>query len=137
MLSGSSKKKSLVSDINVTPFVDVVLVLLVIFMITAPAMFSQTHLQLPKTRKVQKLATSSQQVILTLSSNGDIFLGKEKILLKEVVPNLKMKLKVVKNPVVFLRAHYALEYGQVAKMLALLKSEGIDQVSLVTEIEKR
>jgi biopolymer transport protein ExbD len=137
MTMGSVKRKSVVSEINVTPFVDVILVLLIIFMITAPAMFSQTQLKLPKTKKVQSFSSPSKQIILFMMANGDIFLGKEKVMWKDIVSSLQKKLAISSQKMVFLKAHDRLEYGQVAKMLSLLKSEGIDQVSLVTEIEKK
>lgn len=74
------KKKGPISDINVTPLVDVMLVLLVIFMVSAPLMFSGIKLDLPKTKKVNNLNLTKKQVILSISKTGEFFLGEKSTL---------------------------------------------------------
>tara|TARA_B100000749_G_scaffold261261_1_gene233320 strand:+ start:67 stop:315 length:249 start_codon:yes stop_codon:yes gene_type:complete len=73
-------KKGPISDINVTPLVDVMLVLLVIFMISAPLMFSGIKLDLPKTKKVNNIKLTQKQVILSISKAGEFFVGDERFL---------------------------------------------------------
>lgn len=129
-------KKGPISDINVTPFVDVMLVLLVIFMISAPMMFSGIKLDLPKTKKVNSLNLTQDQVILSLSSGGDLMLGDEKFLKDEVVSEVLARFKENKTDVLYLRADYKINYGEVAKLMAMLKKGGVAKIALVTEIEK-
>lgn len=132
-----NKKKGAISDINVTPLVDVMLVLLVIFMITAPLMFNGIKLDLPKTREVNPINLNSSQVILSLSKTEDYFLGKDKILLNELVPEITKQMKTNKTETLFLRADYGLAYGKVARLISLLKIGGIHQIALVTQMEEK
>ena len=131
------KKGSAISDINVTPLVDVMLVLLVIFMITAPLMLNGIKLELPKTKEVNPLNLTTEQVVLSLTLSGELFLGKEKVLEKEVTPLIKERFKEAKSEVLYLRADYGIKYGAVAKLMSYLKSSGITQIALVTEIEEK
>ena len=131
-----SNKKRTFSDINVTPLVDVMLVLLAIFMITAPMMFNGIALTLPKTKKVNNLNLSNKQVILSMTPAGDIYIGKEKFLTTELGEVLRARLAQTKNKIVYIRAHYALQYGKVAKVMGYLKQQGFQNLALVTEIAK-
>lgn len=130
------KKKGPISEINVTPLVDVMLVLLVIFMISAPLMFSGIKLKLPKTQKVNQLRLTKKQVILSISPTGELFLDSSKILDEELIEVIKSKFIEFKTDVLYLRADYGLEYGKVAKVVAGLKKGGVSKIALVTEIEK-
>lgn len=132
----TGSKKKTISDINVTPLVDVMLVLLVIFMVTAPLMLNGIKLQLPKTSEVNPIQLNKEQVILSFSSAEEYFLGKNKLLWKEVIPQLKFEMKKNKTEVVFLRADYNLSYGKVARLISHLKKSGINQVALVTMTDK-
>ena len=93
MAFNPSPKKKLVSDINVTPFVDVMLVLLIIFMISAPMLHNGIKLKLPKTVKVNKVSLGAEQVILSVSETGEYFIGKSKILRDEIVPEINSLFK--------------------------------------------
>ena len=129
-------KKGPISEINVTPLVDVMLVLLVIFMISAPLMFSGIKLDLPKTKKVNNLRLTKKQVILSIANTGDLLLGGEKFLQTEIVNEVLSRFKEHSTDVLYLRADYKINYGEVARMIALLKKGGIAKIALVTEIEK-
>lgn len=131
-----SKKKGPMAEINVTPLVDVMLVLLVIFMITAPLMYNGIKLQLPKTKKVSSLNLASDQVILSVTAAGDYYLGKEKFLASELIGEVKSLLKNYKTDVVYIRASSEIKYGKVASLMSVLKQNGIVNIALVTEIEK-
>ncbi|MFZ4712298.1 MAG: ExbD/TolR family protein [Bacteriovoracaceae bacterium] len=131
-----SRKKGPMADINVTPLVDVMLVLLVIFMITAPMMFNGIKLQLPKTKKVASLNLSSDQVILSINTAGEIYLGKQKVLSNEVLPQIKKLFKDYGTDVVYIRASADIKYGKVASLMSSLKRSGIVNIALVTDIEK-
>jgi biopolymer transport protein TolR len=131
-----ANKKGPVSDINVTPLVDVMLVLLVIFMVTAPMLFSGVNLKLPKTQKVNNLGLRPELVILSVSETEQFFIGKEPILQKDLIPSILSQFKKNKTDVVYLRADYNLKYEKVAKLIALLKKAGVSNIALVTEVEK-
>ena len=131
-----SGKKGPVSDINVTPLVDVMLVLLVIFMVTAPMLFSGIELKLPKTQKVNNVGLRPELVILSVTESEQYFLGKNPVNVKELVPTILKELKSSKQEVIYLRADYSLKYEKVAKLIANLKKAGVSNIALVTEVEK-
>lgn len=132
-----NKKKGPISDINVTPLVDVMLVLLVIFMISAPLMFSGIKLKLPKTKRVSNISLTKKQVILSMTKEENFYLGKKKLSFKNSLKQIKIQFKQNNTDVLYLRADYILDYGKVAKVMSLLKINGIDKISLVTEIEAK
>jgi biopolymer transport protein ExbD len=131
-----SGKKGPVSDINVTPLVDVMLVLLVIFMVTAPMLFSGINLKLPKTQKVSTVGLRQELVILSITDSEKFYLGIKVISPKELVPAILKQFKQNKTDVVYVRADYNLRYEKVAKLIANLKKAGVSNIALVTEVEK-
>lgn len=131
-----SGKKGPVSDINVTPLVDVMLVLLVIFMVTAPMLFSGINLKLPKTQKVNNVGLRPELVILSITENEQFYLGKNPITQKDLIPSILKQFKSSNTDVIYLRADYNLLYEKVAKLMATLKKAGISNIALVTEVEK-
>ncbi len=132
-----NNKKGLVSEINVTPLVDVMLVLLVIFMITAPLMLNGIKLDLPKTKEVNRMNLSAQQVVLSVTKTEDYFIGTEKFLLEELISEVQGRFKKNKTQTLYLRADYQLRYGKVAALMSHLKKGGIQNIALVTEIEPK
>ena len=132
---GSQKGKGAISEINVTPLVDVMLVLLVIFMITAPLMLNGIKLDLPKTKEVNPMNLTTNQVVLSMTLSGETFLGKSKVLKNELISLIQSEFKSNKTDILYLRGDYGLEYGKIAKLMSFLKSNGISKVALVTEIE--
>lgn len=132
----SSNKKGPVSDINVTPLVDVMLVLLVIFMVTAPMLFSGIQLKLPKTQKVNNIGLRPELIILSITENEQFYLGKNAVLQKELVPSILKEFKARNTDLVYVRADYNLRYEKVAKLIASLKKAGVSNIALVTEVEK-
>ena len=134
--SNNSSKDEVVSDINVTPLVDVMLVLLVIFMVTAPMMLNGVNLNLPKTKKSKNVNLNGELLILSITDKQEFFIGEKKINKEKLIYSLKSMLKGVEKKTVFLRADKDLRYGVVAKTMSLLKSEGIDRISLITELER-
>lgn len=129
-------KKGPVSDINVTPLVDVMLVLLVIFMVTAPMLFSGIQLKLPKTQKVNNIGLRPELIILSITENEQFYLGKNAVLQKELVPSILKEFKARNTDLVYVRADYNLRYEKVAKLIASLKKAGVSNIALVTEVEK-
>ena len=131
-----SGKKGPVADINVTPLVDVMLVLLVIFMVTAPMLFSGIDLKLPKTQKVNNVALRPELIILSITDGEKFFIGKNGVAKEQLIPAIMKALKAGKTDVLYLRADYNLKYEKVAKLIAALKKSGVSNIALVTEVEK-
>lgn len=129
---GSDNRRSLMGDINVTPMVDVMLVLLIIFMITTPLLDQGVPIDLPQT-KTTSIDPTEKQMVLVITKNKDIFLGKEKISYNSLEKTLNHALSGAKRREVFIRADRAVEYGFVAEVMALIKSSGITRIGLVTE----
>jgi biopolymer transport protein TolR len=135
MQIGNSKNKGPISDINVTPLVDVMLVLLVIFMVTAPLMLNGINLQLPKTNNAKPLNITAQQVVLSLTKSEELYLGKNKILLSELTQAVLEDFKRTQSDTLFFRADHGVAYGRVAYLMAFLNKNGITKIALVTEAE--
>lgn len=129
-------KNKYMADINVTPLVDVMLVLLVIFMIAAPLMLNAIKLQVPKTKEVNIINLTTQQVVLSMNMDGDLYIGKKLVAKKKVISVIKNEFAKTKNKTLFLRADYEISYGKVAKLMSFLKNGGISTIALVTEVEK-
>jgi len=123
------------ADINITPLVDVVLVLLVVFMITAPLLLNGIELNLPQTKEVNRMNLSLGQVVVSMTKAGDLYLGTQKILRSELATALQQEMQAKQSKVLYLRADFGLRYGQVAELMSFLKRQGIKQISLVTELE--
>ena len=122
------------SEINVTPFVDVMLVLLIIFMVTAPMMHQGIDVDLPET-STQPLRVTDEPLILTVKKDGGTFVGR-----KEIQPeDLKEKLAAIfegrDSKELFLRADKAAPYGAVVKALAAAREAGAKKLGMVTEPE--
>lgn len=130
-------KKGPISEINVTPLVDVMLVLLVIFMITAPLMLNGIKLSLPKTKEVNPINLSKSQVILSYTASEDFYIGSDKLLKSELIQQIKSQFKENKADTLFLRADFSVQYGKVASLMSYLKRQGIVKIALVTEIEQK
>ncbi len=130
----TSGKRRQISDINVTPMVDVMLVLLIIFMVTAPLMLNGIKLTLPKTREVNKVNLTSNQVILSYTKGKKFFLGNKLLPEENLTELIKQKFKSSGANVLYLRADYTLRYGEIAELMSRLKAEGIVNIALVTEM---
>lgn len=129
-------KGKFVAEINVTPFVDVMLVLLVIFMITAPLMLNAIKMEVPKTKEVNRINLSNFQVVLSLTKDGFLYVGDKKFPQDRVLGALNKEMAKTRDKTLFLRADYEIPYGKVAKLMSFLKRGGISTIALVTELEK-
>ncbi|MDX2436236.1 MAG: ExbD/TolR family protein [Acidobacteriota bacterium] len=122
------------AEINVTPLVDVMLVLLIIFIITAPMLVQGLKVNLPKQDAPAITSKSDEPVILTLTSDQIILLGDEPVHLKLLPDRLGALLAGSPRPV-YLKADETLPYGFVIKVLAVLDQVGVEQVGMVTQPE--
>jgi len=132
MMTGNGGKKRLMSDINVTPFVDVMLVLLIIFMVTAPMMIQGEDVNLPKTVS-KPIKTKDDPLILTINRKQEISIEKHKIALDELDEKLKSLFKYRDNKELLLRGDKDLSYGFILQVTARIKGAGIEKLSLITE----
>jgi biopolymer transport protein TolR len=134
MMNEGTEQKRFMSDINVTPLVDVMLVLLIIFMVTAPMMMQGVEVNLPKT-ETRNIKTREDPLILTVNKGGEIFIEDRKIKLEELEPKVKSIFKYRSNKEVLLRADKEVPYGFVMKVIAGVKRAGIDKLGMITEPE--
>ncbi|MCX7957876.1 MAG: protein TolR [Deltaproteobacteria bacterium] len=128
---GTNKDRSSISDINVTPLVDVMLVLLVIFMVTAPMMQQGIKLDLPKAR-AQNLPGAENKVLISIDASKKIYLGKTEIPIERLEEVIKNNERIKTEKEVYLYADRTLPYGFVIKIMGLLKDAGAENVGLVT-----
>lgn len=129
-MGASFGKKGLVSEINVTPFVDVMLVLLIIFMVTAPMMTEGLDVNLPQTRAVDTLPTESDNMILTIRKDGGIFLDSYEVTLDELENKIDVLVKQ-QNKQLFLQADKDVAYGLVVDVMGRIREAGIDKLGVV------
>jgi len=122
------------AEINVTPFVDVVLVLLIIFMVTAPMMQQGIDVDLPKTT-TQNLRVHNEPLIITVKKDGSYFLANTSVSEKDLGTKLQAILSGLDDKGVFLRADQAAGYGSVVKALAAARLAGATKLGMVTEPE--
>jgi biopolymer transport protein TolR len=134
MINGDENKKRFMSDINVTPFVDVMLVLLIIFMVTAPLMIQGVDVNLPKTT-AQEIKTQEDPLILTVNNKMEISLENHVIKIEELEAKLKAISEYRKDNEVLLRADKDLPYGFVIKVIAAAKRAGFNKLGMITEPE--
>ena len=132
MLNSSENRKRFMSDINVTPFVDVMLVLLIIFMVTAPMMMQGVDVNLPETT-TKNIKTEEDPLILSVNKGKEIYLEKNLIKLEDLENKLKTIFKYRRDKEVLLRADKDVPYGFVIKVIAGIKRAGIDKVGMITE----
>ncbi len=133
MSFSTQKKSKAISEINVTPLVDVMLVLLVIFMISAPLLYNGVQLQLPKTEKNSSVQLKKDQIVVSYTRGEKLFFGEDEVGQDALLKRLAEAMKGNSNQTVFLRADNELKYGLVASLLSFLRKKGITQIALVTE----
>lgn len=138
-MAGGIKKKSskrhrrqMNSDINVTPFVDVMLVLLVIFMVTSPMLVTGVQVDLPKT-KASALTGQDEPLAISIDKSGSIFILENKISIDHLATKLSAVLKEKKETRIFVRGDSDVDYGKVMQLFSEIKEAGYNNVALVTE----
>ena len=119
------------SEINVTPFVDVVLVLLIIFMITAPVLQSGIEVSVPKTKTVKEI--TEERLVITIDRSQRVYLGNEPVNIHQIGAKLREKIRDPESQAVFLRSDENVPFGAFAAVMDAVKQSGITNVSIVTE----
>lgn len=123
----------LMSEINVTPFVDVMLVLLIIFMVAAPLLTVGVEIELPKTNAKALPTEKEQPLTLSLTKDKELYLQDTKIEFSELIPKLKQIAKQRNDNRIFLRADGANNYSSIMEIMGALSSSNFSNISLVTE----
>src|ERR1700680_2722161 len=119
------------SDINIVPFVDVMLVLLIIFMITAPILQSGIEVNLPKTQTVKEI--SEERLVVTIDRGQLIYLGNDAVNIHDRGSKVRAQMRNPQTDAVFLRCDETVPFGTFATVIDTLRTAGIDNVSVVTE----
>ena len=129
------KKNRVISQINVTPFVDVMLVLLIVFMITAPLLTVGVSVDLPKT-KASQLNSKGDPIIISIKKNGALFIQEREIDTVQLLPRLKAISSGNKNLRVYVWGDKDVPYGLVLNTIAKIKSSGFKKVALVAKLQE-
>jgi biopolymer transport protein TolR len=134
MSTGGGRGRA-ISDINVTPLVDVMLVLLIIFMVTAPLITQGVAVALPKA-KAQPLAGDETKIVLSVTKDKQIFIGtndQNPIAFAELEEKLKANAKLQQEKELYLHADRSLEYGFVVDVMAIIRRSGVENLGMVTD----
>ncbi len=128
------QNKKTISEINVTPFVDVMLVLLIIFMVTAPLLTSGIKINLPESSSVLK-NEKKDPVTVSINSKGEIFIQKKKFSREQLINKLSLLKKNNQNLKIYIKGDKKLNYGKVMDIMNLINRSGFKKVALVTKLK--
>ncbi len=123
------------SEINVTPLVDVMLVLLVVFMVTAPLLTVGVPVDLPKTDASQMVG-QDEPLVISVSAKGEVFLQETKITLNQLVPRLDAITNNKRDTRIFVRGDQMIEYGRVMEVMGAVNRAGFSRVALITQLPR-
>ena len=129
--SSNGQTRTSLAEINITPLVDVVLVLLVIFMITAPVLQSGIEVAVPKTRTVREI--TEQRLVVTINHDQQVFLGDQPVNIHELGGRLHQAGSDPVHQVIYLRADERVPFGAFATVMDAVKQAGITNISIVTQ----
>ncbi len=130
----SNRRRTVLAQINVTPFVDVMLVLLIIFMITAPMMEKGVDVALPEVENAPNLSAVKEPLIITVTQKGQIMVGSSRVdSPTKLTPVLQQVLSEREDKTVFLEADKAVPYGHVVQVMAAIKRAGVSKLGMVAQ----
>jgi biopolymer transport protein TolR len=135
MTPGNRDQNLPLSDINVTPLVDVMLVLLIIFMVTAPHLEQGVPVELPQVT-VTSLPTATDELVITVNARKEVFLDGVRTTIDKLEPQIVETMKNRKGKDVFLRADKGVDYGFVVQVMAAVRRAGVPGIGMVTEPER-
>jgi biopolymer transport protein TolR len=127
-----SSKKEPISEINVTPFVDVMLVLLIIFMVTAPLLTVGVQVELPESSS-DTLPEETEPLTLTINSKGEIFIQESKVEYEKIIAKILAVSNNRTDTRIFVRGDKTINYGRVLEIMGLLSGSGFTKVALISE----
>ena len=131
-MGGQNDNRSVMAEINVTPLVDVMLVLLVIFMVTAPMMQQGVQVNLPKA-DTKAMTPAEEAVIVSVDKAGKTYINKDEVPAGDLKPRLEALFASRAKKEVFLKADAGVPYGEVVRAMADIKGAGIERLGMVTE----
>ena len=120
------------SEINVTPFVDVMLVLLIVFMVTAPLLTVGIKVDLPKV-KATALTDIKDPIEITVNFEGDIFIGESKVEVENLIPRLNLITEQNTEARIYIRGDRIIAYGRVLEIMSIINAAGYIKVALITQ----
>jgi biopolymer transport protein TolR len=129
--ASNGRTQTSMSDINITPLVDVVLVLLIIFMVTAPVLQSGIEVNVPKTRSVKEI--TEERLVISINKEQRVFLGNDPVNINEIGAKIKQKIRDPKHQSIFIRSDEDVPFGAFATVMDAVKATGITNVSIVTQ----
>jgi biopolymer transport protein TolR len=132
---GGGDSRRQMTDINVTPLVDVMLVLLIIFMVTAPLIQSGVKVDLPKA-SAQQMEHSEEKLVLTITRDRRVLLGTTEIPPADLETKLRSNARIQKDKELYLHADRSLPYGQVVEIMAVARRAGVESLGMITEPER-
>lgn len=125
------RTRSSLAEINVVPLVDVVLVLLIIFMLTAPIIQSGIEINVPKTRTVKEL--TQERLVIQINREQRLFFGSTSVNINELEAKLKEKFKDPTQAKIYLRADEEVPFGTIAKVMDRARTAGVENINIVTQ----
>ena len=131
-MTSGGKQSELMSDINVTPFVDVMLVLLIIFMVTAPMMIQGLNVDLPEAT-AKPLDSEKEHLVITINKDRQVFINDFEVTVEFLRDKLNKVLQGRMDRDVYLKADKAIPYGIVVQVMAEIKGAGVEQLGMITE----
>ncbi len=130
------RRAAVMAEINVTPMVDVMLVLLIIFMVAAPLLQTGVQVELPEAKGTQLPQPKTDPLAVTVKLNGDAYIGETQIPLDEIAPKLKAIAKNGYDEPIYVRGDKGVPYGIVMKIMSRINASGFKKLSFVLDEEK-
>jgi len=129
--AANGRTQTSLSDINITPLVDVVLVLLIIFMVTAPVLQSGIDVSVPHTRTVKEI--TEERLVINIDKQQRVFLGNDPVNINEIAAQIRKRIRDPQHQAIFVRADEDVPFGAFATVMDAVKQSGITNVSIVTQ----
>jgi biopolymer transport protein ExbD/biopolymer transport protein TolR len=129
--TANGRTQTSLADINVTPLVDVVLVLLIIFMVTAPVLQSGIEVNVPRTRTVKEV--TEERLVISIDKSQRVYFGNDPININQIGPRLKQRIRDPQHQSIYLRSDEDVPFGAFATVMDAIKQAGISNVSIVTQ----
>jgi biopolymer transport protein ExbD/biopolymer transport protein TolR len=127
----NGRTQTSLAEINITPLVDVVLVLLIIFMVTAPVLQSGIEVAVPKTRTVKEI--TDERLVININKDQEVFLGNDPVNINEIAAKIRQKIRDPLHQAIYVRADENVPFGAFATVMDAVKQSGITNVSIVTQ----
>jgi biopolymer transport protein TolR len=129
--TANGRTQTSLADINITPLVDVVLVLLIIFMVTAPVLQSGIEVNVPHTRTVKEI--TEERLVISIDKSQRVFLGNDPVNINEIGAKLRQRIRDPRHQSIYLRSDEDVPFGAFATVMDAIKQSGISNVSIVTQ----